>query len=110
MENLWDNGFTAGKYEIIDLSLQNQVGLDILSKYFMSLLVKKDAWFYMDNEKIEKEYEAGTLDIKLKKAQKLLIEVLGQEFTKKLTSSDIIFVIPSLDFEINQFKLDLKKK
>ena len=51
MENLWDNGFTAGKYEIIDLSLQNQVGLDILSKYFMSLLVKKDNYFYLDDEK-----------------------------------------------------------
>lgn len=110
MENLWENGFTAGKYEIIDLSLQNQVGIGILAKYFMSLLINKEGWYYIDEEKIQQEYDNGALDIRLKKAQKLLIEVLGPEFVRKLDSTDIIFILPSLDTEIQRFKIDLKKK
>ena len=116
--NLWGEGFKTENYKILTFSLFNEMELAILTEYFEQFLIteekkegeEKKFIKIIDVKKVTDIYKTEEFIEKITSAEKLIYEVLGEDFVKALSFYSYFFLIPSLNFEIIMFKNSLKKK
>ena len=116
--NLWGEGFKTETFEIKALSLYNELELSILVDYFKDFIKeekrkmkdKEILYFVIDIKKITESYKSPDFVEKLESAQVLLVDVLGEEYVRLLPFYSYLFTLPSLQYEISEYKKSLKKK
>lgn len=120
--NLWKEGFKTENYNILQLSLMDEMQLIILSEYFKDFMttenktIKKDdkeenlVYTIINTKKVIENYKNEEFIANISEAERLIIDVLGEEYAKTLSFYNYFFLIPSLYYEIINYKETLKKK
>lgn len=118
--NLWGEGFKTENFNILSFSLFNEMELSILTEYFRQFLTTEEKEIegvkkylkivIVDVKKVTDIYKTEEFIEKITSAEKLIYEMLGEEYVKTLSFYSYFFVIPTLYFEIISFKNSLKKK
>jgi hypothetical protein len=116
--NLWKEGFNTENYNILQLSLMDEMSLVILSEYFKSFMAeemkiieeKEIVYTIINTKKVTENYKNEEFIENINEAERLIIDVLGEEYAKTLSFYNYFFLIPSLYYEIISYKETLKKK
>lgn len=120
--NLWKEGFKTENYNILQLSLMDEMQLIILSEYFKDFMTTENKTIIKDDKeenlvytiintkKVIENYKNEEFTGNISEAERLIIDVLGEEYAKTLSFYNYFFLIPALYYEIISYKETLKKK
>lgn len=116
--NLWGEGFKTETYKVLAFSLFNEIQLSILTTYFRDFMInekkvvdeKEIEYTIVDVKKVAESYKNEDFIDKVGEAEQLIVDVLGNDYAKPLSFYNYFFLIPSLYYEIVNYKQSLKKK